>query len=76
MCKTLFWMVIISWIMLAISILKSGGNFVPRVEYLEERSQTLYDMIIDNKNEQEEQIEIMRCQLAQIRPDVKRRHNR
>ncbi len=60
MYKTLFWIAIVSWIVLTANILKSGGAFVPRVEELEARVREFEDLKFMS--------EVMRTQVNQLRP--------
>ncbi len=71
MYKTLFWIAIISWVVLVGAILKSGGGFVWRVEKLEAGADeislwqtSLYYEFQDLKF----MSEVMRTQVNQLRP--------
>lgn len=71
MYKALFWVAIVFWFILVTCIFKSGGAFVPRVEQLESARISNEERI----DEISQQIEIIRNQLAQLKPDVKEGYN-
>ena len=71
MYKPLFWVVIVSWVVLVGAILKSGGGFVWRVEELEARADEISQRQTDLYYEFQDlkfMNEVMRTQVNQLRP--------